>query len=1049
MNIIFLLSRAHKLAQRPALGAKLLLLTTASIVAPLTQAAICEYKVVDEWNVGFKGEISIVNEGDEAINDWSMSWTWEAGTTLNNSWNASFNCASETCTATPISAQSAIAAGQTYTFGFIANKGLNPLNQNIVLNGEVCESTSTPSPITTNLWLLDGDRSSIEYVSVKKAHTAELNTFIAEEGQAPALSGSISKTGDAVFTINLNDVSTGVALRNSRLVSLLFETDFLPLAYVRAHVDSDLLSAMAVGETHLLTLAAELSLHGIKQALSAEVLIVKTSASAVSISTIEPLLIDSNSFDMSYGIELLRTVADLTSIGEVVPVYFHLNYVAATDAQPIAMPDAPNAPSSLTGSFDPVEAEASLNWQDNSINETLFLVRRKLLDGQWQTIANLSSNVTTFTEGLPEEGEYDYKTIAVNQGVPSEPSNISRVTVTEGNQLVRGMKVFKDKCAGCHGERGEGLRGFPALNTERDVETMINVITTSMPKNNASACDEQCARDIATFIQTLWVPETVCNVDGNTTIYGPRQLKLLTRTEYQNSLEDLLGIDFNAGQRLSADTKVGLFANNAHSSVVASSYSNQLLVAESVAQWAAEQNFSPALSCSVIDQTCVDQFMDNLAPKIFRRSLSEDEIATFKEIAEGTYTGGDVKQGIALALEGMLSSPQFLYRHELGEVNPDNSALDNGAFELTSYEMATFLAYTFTGSTPDQVLLEAAARDELRTESTIIEHANRLAGNAKSVVSDFVGSWLGTADLASAVKDSAAWPNFSALVPHMQNEVNETFSHIMLSDEEQFASLYTANYTYLNQALSEHYALGGVTGGQMQRVETTDRGGILASGAFMARWGEAVETSPILRSVRVRRRMLCQDQPAPPAGTFEAREKKLAELSDLLKDPMTTNRFKYHRLTEDSPCTNCHTQYINPLGFGMEDFDTVGRVRTNDLKGNAINASGELFAPTNYSDVDESIPFEGTRGLGSVLAELPSAQVCLPKQMFRYFMGVGDHSIDDANPEGPQLANEEKSGYACEIEKLTQTMLNESPRAMLERFGTLQAVRYRKAWSRH
>lgn len=260
---------------------------------------------------------------------------------------------------------------------------------------------------------------------------------------------------------------------------------------------------------------------------------------------------------------------------------------------------------------------------------------------------------------------------------------------------------------------------------------------------------------------------------------------------------------------------------------------------------------------------------------------------------------------------------------------------------------------------------------------------------------------------------------------------------------------YYSDYTFLNEELASYYGIPGVTGSNMRKVSSSNRSGILANGAFMSRWGESLETSPILRAVRVRNRMLCQEVPPPPAGTFEAREEKLAELSDLLQDPATTNRVKYHRLTEDAPCTTCHTTQINPLGFGMEDFDTVGRVRDADLNGNMIDAMGELFAPNDYSKTDEVEPFTGAVGLGEVLATLPSAQACIPKQMFRYFTGVGHDQIDPSNPEGAQLAEAEKVGYACAIEDLTNSMMNNSPRSMLESFGVLEAVRYRKAWSRN
>ena len=176
----------------------------------------------------------------------------------------------------------------------------------------------------------------------------------------------------------------------------------------------------------------------------------------------------------------------------------------------------------------------------------------------------------------------------------------------------------------------------------------------------------------------------------------------------------------------------------------------------------------------------------------------------------------------------------------------------------------------------------------------------------------------------------------------------------------------------------------------MQRVETNNRGGILANGAFMSRWAEPVESSPILRGVRVRRRMLCQDElPDPPAGTFAAREQRLADLSDLLQDPTTTNRVKFHEITAGQPCSTCHLEYINPLGFGMEDFDSVGNVRSVDLNGNAIDSIGSVFAPNNYNDLSEVEAFVGARGLGQVISTLPSAQSCISEQMFRYVIGVG------------------------------------------------------------
>jgi len=1049
-------------------------------------AATCKYEIVNEWDTGFEAKISVLNDSPTTLNNWGISWDWGDGTTVVNGWNAIYDCRASACTVSPPEWAVNIPAKQTHTMGFIGAKGTANVatNRALRLGGSAC-SSSTGGPNTPRgervaaimptimmllledegesprLWKLNGGESVVQYVSVKNSHNAEVNTFkSAADGVSP-LDGSIDRNGNALLSIDLNGLETGVDRRNQRMRDFVFETQLLPTAYVSVALDPRSITQMDVGESELQTISGELILHGVSQSIEAEVVVAKTSKSSLMVSTVKPILIDSKRFDFASGIEVLRALASLSSIGEVVPVYFNLRYDIATDSSeaPISVASKPIAPSELLAQYNTSSTSSVLNWNDNSANETGFIVRRKTAAGLWSTVNNAAPNATRYVEILSDVATYDYKIIAVNGSIPSAPSNIERMVVSNEpapDPSEVGKRLYEQQCDTCHGASGEGIGSFPALNTPRDVPTMTAYIAQFMPLGDPGACDQQCASDIASYIQTLWGPSepepdvSACRIDSGVN-YGARQLKILTRSEYQRSVEDLLGVDYNAAAGLSADDKIGLFANNTHTSIVSSSYSNFLIVAEEIAQWSAARDFAPALSCSAFDKACADTFIYDVAPRIFRRPLDTEELQSYTAIADGSLTNGDVKQGITTALEAMLSSPQFLYRHELGELNPDNPSLDNDAYELTSYEMATFLAYTFTGSTPDQALMTAANNDLLRTDTEIIKHAVRLteSARAKLVLGDFVGSWLGTSELDIAAKDPSVWPDFDALVPHMKSEIRANFANTMLDPNETFASIYNADFSYINETLAQHYGVSGVQGNQIRRVSTADRGGILANGAFMARWGEAVESSPIIRSVRVRRRMLCQDElPNPPAGTFAAREQRLAELAEILRNPSTTNRRKNHLLTEGQPCSNCHLEYINPLGFGMEDFDTVGNVRLTDLNGNAIDAAGQLFAPSDYSNTGDVEPFTGSKGLAQLMSSLPSAQSCLSKQMFRYITGVGHENIDASNPEAPVLASQERQGYACEIEKLTNSMKDQSPRAMFERFGTLDAVRYRKAWSR-
>lgn len=630
-----------------------------------------------------------------------------------------------------------------------------------------------------------------------------------------------------------------------------------------------------------------------------------------------------------------------------------------------------------------------------------------------------------------------------------EPTPTPTPSPTPTPQMT-GEQLYVNLCADCHGiDASGGSVGVP-FDTPRPIPQMIEFVALNMPQDDPQSCDTECATKVVNYIaDNLWEDEQELSCEG--TVYGARQLKLLTRSEYQRTVEDLFGVNFDVAGGLASDATVGYFINNTHAAVVSSTYDRYLTVAEEIANWSADRNFSGALSCgSTFNQTCANNFINNFAPRVFRRPLDSAETATYTAMANGSQTSGDVKAGIQLAIEAMLSSPQFLYRHEVGEPNPNNSELASDAFELTSYEMATWLSYTFTGSTPDQTALQKAANNQLRSEAQILQEAERLlnTNSASTVMGDFVGSWLDTDRLEISPKDESTWPGFDDLVPHMKQEIREVFAHIMLDENEQFASLYDADYTFVNGPLAQHYGINGITGTNFQQVATTNRGGILVNGAFMARWAEDVESSPIRRSVRVRRRMLCQNQPEPPANIALGRAQALEENAELLNDPTTTNRMKFAAITDSEPCVDCHREWINPLGFGMEDFDAVGNPRTVDLRGNAIDASGQLYAPENLTDRDIWIDFQGSRGLGELLTTLPSAQACVPQNLFRYVVGVGVDGIDRSNPEGPTLDPVEQDGYACEVQNLTNTMMEQSPRAMLERMGVMQAVRYRKAWPR-
>ena len=1024
----------------------------------------CEHIINNAWNTGFTAKIVLTNTGNSAVEDWqSVSWEYPNGTERTELWNANVT-GDNPYTATPLNWNRRIPAGGFIEFGLNGiHSGSAP--ENITVSGPLCDgsvsssssssstSVSSSSSDTSSssspsaeqaLWLLNTDESNLHFVTVKREHAGEVSTFT-------DLSGSIAVDGQATFAIDLNSIESNIATRNERMRNFLFETNILRNMYFDVDIDPAALETMAVGSVLEQNVAGRLSLHGINQTIEADVLLVKHSDNRISVSNTKPILVDSKQFDMNGGIEILRTVANLSSIGEVVPVYFRLVLDANNDPMQTAIARAavPSAPNTLSAAFDENSNDATLTWVDRANNESGFIIRRKDPQGFWSTPGTVSRNIITFVNSLTETGVYDYKVIAFSSGSVSDPSNVFALnvgSVREPTPAELGAEIYGNQCVACHGAGASGTNIAPALNTARDVVAMIDKIATSMPPSNPGACDAECAANAAAYLETLWVDELSCDAPIH---YGARQLKILTQDEYQNTLSDLVELNIDVRDKLPTDTKVSFFFNNTQAVVNSSAYDGYLTVAEEVAQFSFDRDFRPLINCGNFNASCANEFVNEAGLKVFRRPLTAAEQATYLAMANGSQTGSDVKAGIKLALEAMLSSPQFLYRHEIGE-SASGAGLDNDAYELTPFEMATWLAYTYTGSTPDNTLLNKAQNNTLQTDAQVLTEARRLLNTSKaqSKLGDFAAALMGTNELEKSLKDPNVWPNFEPLVPLMKQEVRDFFAAVMLDDTESFGTLFNADFTYVNQALAEHYGINGVSGNSFRKVNTTNRGGLIANGGFMARWGEDVESAPFRRAVRIRRRMLCQAMPAPPAGIDDDRIALLEQHADFIDAPTTTNRMKYEILTNTGSCVECHKEWMNPLAFGMEDFDTVGRYRTTDLNGNMIDVLGALHAPVNLADKTLKVDFEGTRGLSTILAESPKAQSCLPQNLFRYAVGVGIDGVDRNNPAAGQLDPTEQTGYACEVQDLTTTMMSQSPRAMLESFATMQAVRYRKAWSR-
>jgi hypothetical protein len=234
-----------------------------------------------------------------------------------------------------------------------------------------------------------------------------------------------------------------------------------------------------------------------------------------------------------------------------------------------------------------------------------------------------------------------------------------------------------------------------------------------MPQGNPQSCVGECAEDITAFIMTWRRPSDgipdhpveyfTCPTPNQA--YGQRTLRLLTKVEYQRSVGDLVGYTEDVTSRLPDDFNAGTFLSNNTLLVDRTRYTSYITTAERIADNVATR-WNAVLSCNP-DANCANRLVTELAPRIFRRPLTTDERSTYLAVAQGTTGGRTPVEGMKVALAGMLSSPQFLYRSELGERVGD-------VYKLTGHEMATYLSYTFVGTTPSAALLAAAGRQLAR-----------------------------------------------------------------------------------------------------------------------------------------------------------------------------------------------------------------------------------------------------------------------------------------------------------------------------------------------
>jgi hypothetical protein len=473
-----------------------------------------------------------------------------------------------------------------------------------------------------------------------------------------------------------------------------------------------------------------------------------------------------------------------------------------------------------------------------------------------------------------------------------------------------------------------------------------------------------------------------CEAPGTGDLPGPRLLRRLTSGEVDATVRSVFGLTAWDGNLLPPDpASLDGFTNNVERLTVGEDYARAALdTARKVADLVtSDANLPRLLPCAAAgDDACAGTFLDRYATRLYRRPLTALERGRYMSLLAKVRAKADFKSWVSWTTMTLMQSPNVLYRSELGE------PIGGGRFKLTAYEVATALAFTFTGAPPSTELLQAAGNKQLETADQIEAAARALVYEApgrvrpafRAVMLAFADQWLGLSPLANLEKDALAYPEFTpAVQAAMAEETRRFLSSVIFDEQGKPADLINAPYTFVDGTLARFYGYDPPASG-FARVQRRPGGGLglLGQGALLAVQAHSLTTSPTKRGYLVRTRLLCGTVPPPP------------DMVDPLPEPTEaeTTRQRYEQLHTKAPsCKACH-ETIDQIGFGLESLDPVGRHRDKEGAFD-IDDRGRIVGTSAGT-----LEFRGPDELARAVAKLPEVSDCLASFMAAQAFGL-DH----------------------------------------------------------
>ena len=390
---------------------------------------------------------------------------------------------------------------------------------------------------------------------------------------------------------------------------------------------------------------------------------------------------------------------------------------------------------------------------------------------------------------------------------------------------------------------------------------------------------------------------------------------------------------------------------------------------------------------------CVDKIVSTLARRAYRRPVTKTEVAALTRfVALAKADGRTPEQGIQLAIQAMLVSPHFLFHIE----HDSNPTDPNAAHKISDIELANRLSYFLWSSMPDEELQALGETGKLSQPAVMDAQVKRMLADPKAsaMAENFAGQWLEIRNLDSIKPDPVKFPAWSPELRDAFKTETRMFFDNMLRENRPIGEFLNARYTYLNEFLAKYYGIDDVKGPDFRRVDlkTEERGGILSQGSVLAVSSYPSRTSVVIRGKYILQNILGTPPPPPPPDVPPLDEGSVGTAMSLRQ------QMEKHRA--NAICASCHSR-MDPLGFGLENYDAIGKWRTMDGKF-PVDSSGVLPSGKSFST-----PLEMREILTAMQGDFAR---CLTEKMLVYALGRGLKPYDKRTVEqiDDQLA---ASGY--------------------------------------